>query len=268
MRISVVISAYANADALDLTLQGYALQRVLPDEVIVAEDSQAPDIAAVVARHQATSPWPLVHLTQEDLGFRKCVILNSAIARTQADFVVFTDADCVPRADVVATFRRLARPGRFVSAGSHVNLPPSLHRRPDLGAHLLDQSVFDARWLQTQGVATPALRLLTSQHWADCLDRLSPRQAFVGNLSGAWRNDLLRVGGFDETMGYGGEDINLGVRLKNAGVRGYRARHALVCLHLDHARPWRVHEEALRNNAWNRTIAGTATVLPRRSSLT
>lgn len=268
MSFSVVISAYANAEALDLTLQGYALQRVLPDEVIVAEDSQTADIAAVIERFRATAPWPLVHLTQEDLGFRKCTILNAAIARTRADFVVFTDADCVPRADVVATFHRLARAGRFVSAGSHVNLPPDVHRSPDLRTHLLDQSVFDARWLRAQGVTTPPLRLLTSQRWADWLDRLSPRQAFVGNLSGAWRSDLLRVGGFDETMGYGGEDTNLGVRLQNAGVRGYRARHALVCLHLDHARPWRVHEEALLNKAWNRAIAGTTTVLPRQSSLT
>ncbi len=268
MSISVVVSAYANADALDLTLQGYALQHVLPDEVIVAEDSQSPDIATVVERHRTAAPWPLVHLTQEDQGFRKCTILNVAIARTQADFVVFTDADCVPRADVVSTFRRLARPGRFVSAGSHVNLPPEVHHRPDFRAHIVDQRVFNAQWLRAQGVATPALRLLTSQRWADWLDRLSPRQAFAGNLSGAWRSDLLRVRGFDETMGYGGEDTNLGVRLQNAGIRGQRARHALVCLHLDHARPWRVHEEALRNKRWNRAIAGTATVLPRQSSLT
>ncbi len=267
LSLSVVISAYANAPALDLTLQGYALQRVRPSEVLVAEDSETPEIAAVVARHRATAPWPLIHLTQADQGFRKCTILNAAIARTKADFVVFTDADCVPRADVVATFMRLVRPGRFVSAGSHVNLPPDLHQRADMPARIADQQVFSADWLRSQGVDTPALRLLTSPRWADWLDRLSPRQAFVGNLSGAWRTDLLRVGGFDETMGYGGEDTNLGVRLMNAGVRGHRARHALVCLHLDHARPWRVHEEALRNKAWNRSIAGTHEVLPRQSSL-
>lgn len=267
MTLSVVISAYANAQALDLTLQGYALQQVLPDEVIVAEDSETPDIATVVGRHRATAPFPLLHLTQEDRGFRKCAILNAAIRQSTADFLVFTDADCVPRNDVVATFRALARPGRFVSAGSHVNLPPEVHQRPGTSARLADQSLFDPAWLRQQQVPTPALRLLKSPRLAHWLDCLSPRQAFVGNLSGAWRSDLLRVRGFDEAMGYGGEDTNLGVRLINAGVCGFRARHALVCLHLDHPRPWRVNEEALANKRWNRSIAGSATVLPRQSAL-
>lgn len=267
MTLSVVVSAYANAKALDLTLLGYALQTTLPDEVIVAEDSEAPEVAAVVKRHREVAPFPLIHLTQEDKGFRKCTILNAAIVQTRADIVVFTDADCVPRADVIANFHRLMRPGRFVSAGSHVNLPPEIYQRPDVAACLTNQTLFDAGWLKQHQVPTPPLRLLKSlrlAHWLDCL---TPRQAFVGNLSAAWRTDLLRVRGFDESMGYGGEDTNLGVRLINAGIHGFRARHALVCLHLDHPRPWRVHEEAVRNKAWNRTIARTSTVLPRQSIL-
>ena len=270
VKIGVVISAYNNWEALCSTLRGYARQSRAPDEVWVAEDSEFPQVAQVVALAQTWLPCTLGHLPQADQGFRKCLALNRAVAASRADYLVFTDADCVPRADVLATLAAKARPGEFLSAGSHLNLPERLHAQ---GLHpdwIDDQRLFSRPWLQAQGVSLSVLRLLppsgAGRLLAQVLDRLSPRNAFVGNLSGAWRSDLLKVAGFDEAMAYGAEDRNLGIRLNHAGVRGRRLRHTLVSLHLEHARSWKHDEQVRENQRWNASLP-THVTLPRRSVL-
>lgn len=51
-----------------------------------------------------------------------------------------------------------------------------------------------------------------------------------------WRDDLLRVNGFDERMeGYGAEDRELAARLGNAGVRRRQLKWAALAVHLEHA---------------------------------
>lgn len=266
MKIGVVIAAYNNWAALDLTLAGYAAQTRPADEVWVAEDSEFPEVRAVVARHAGVFGGRLHHLRQPNQGFGKWRIVNRAIAQSQADWLVFTDADCVPRADLLATYAARARPGQYLAAGSHVNLPPAFHATLDADA-VRSQRIFDAAWLRAQGVAAPRLRLLPAGPLPRLLDALTPRDAFVGNNAGAWRADLLRVAGFDEAMGYGGADRNLGIRLNNAGVRGVRLRHSLICLHLDHARSYRHADQVAANKAFNAALAGTPEVLPRQSLL-
>lgn len=269
VKIAVVISAYNNWNALRWTLRGYARQTRAPDEVWVAEDSAFPQVAQVVAEARGSWSGVLGHLTQADQGFRKCLALNRAIATSSADYLVFTDADCVPRADVLATLATQARTAEFLSAGSHLNLPERVHGslQPQW---IDDQRLFSAAWLRAQGVRLSTLRLLAPEGparvLARVLDHLSPRDAFVGNLSAAWRSDLLRVAGFDEVMAYGAEDRNLGIRLNHAGVKGRRLRHALVCLHLEHSRSWKHDEQVRENRRWNARLSRNV-IWPRRSLL-
>ncbi len=57
---------------------------------------------------------------------------------------------------------------------------------------------------------------------------------FSCNMS-AWRDDLLRVNGFDERFeGYGGEDQELAKRLRHAGVRRRQLKFAGLAIHLHH----------------------------------
>lgn len=270
VKVGVIVSAYNNWEALRSTLRGYARQTRPPDEIWVAEDSEFPQVRRVVDETRGLWPGHLGHLTQFDDGFRKCRILNQAIAASRVDYLIFTDADCVPRADVVATFAAHARTGEFLAAGSHLNLPERVHVAGLPVEWIDDQRLFSPPWLQARGVHLSSLRLLPpsgpGRRLAQLLDLLSPRNAFVGNLSGAWREDVLAVAGFDEAMAYGAEDRNLGIRLNHAGVRGRRLRHALVCLHLEHARSWKHEDQVRENQLWNAAVPKQVT-LPRQSVL-
>lgn len=67
-----------------------------------------------------------------------------------------------------------------------------------------------------------------------------------GNSS-AWRQDLLSVNGFEESLAYGAEDVELGIRLNNFGVEGKHLRYSAPLLHLDHARGYLDGAVAARN---------------------
>ena len=53
---------------------------------------------------------------------------------------------------------------------------------------------------------------------------------------GVWRDDLVRVNGFDEAIeGWGPEDKELCARLENAGVRRQTLLFGGIACHLHHA---------------------------------
>ena len=249
MHISVIVSVYQRPRFLALALRGFARQTDRRFELLVADDGSGPELCEVIERARRESGLQLVHVWHEDLGFRKTTILNRAILAARGDYLLFTDGDCIPRRDLVATHRALARPGRFL-AGGYLKLPASVSDAitpADVDAG----RVADLRWLRRQGwrPGRRALRLTRSPRLAVLFDLLTPTAAdFQGNNASAWRDAILRANGFDGDMGYGGEDRALGYRLENAGVRGLQARHRAVTMHLHHDRPYR-HEPTLRANA-------------------
>ena len=57
---------------------------------------------------------------------------------------------------------------------------------------------------------------------------------FHGSNASAWLADIQRVNGFDESFGYGSEDRDLGVRMRNAGVRSRWLKYTFCQAHLYH----------------------------------
>ena len=239
-RIAVILSTYEQPAWLEKVLWGYAVQTTSHFDLLVADDGSGPATARAVDSARRAFGARLRHLWHSDQGFRKCEILNKAIAATDAPYLLFSDGDCIPRYDFVATHARLARPGAFLSGGV-IWLPLELSlriARSDVEAGL----VADAAWLTANGWAAGRhrLRLVRSHTAATLLDRITPTGAtFNGHNASAWREDVVRANGFDAEMGYGGLDRALGERLVNMGVHGRRVRFRAVCFHLDHTRGYR-----------------------------
>ncbi|MCW5581381.1 MAG: glycosyltransferase family 2 protein [Luteimonas sp.] len=262
--ISVIISTY-NAEAwLEKVLRGYACQGHRAFEVIVADDGSRPATAELVARFAADYPVPLRHVWHEDEGYRRQEILNKAIPMAAHDYVLFTDGDCIPRCDFVATHARLAEPGRFLSGGyCKLGMDLSTRISPD---DIASGRCFDLGWLQSHERLGGSNRrkLGAGPRAARMLDAITTAGATVNNCnSSAWKADLLAINGYDERMKYGGADRELGERLEHNGIRGKQIRHRAVCLHLDHARGYKT-EASIRANLAIRaqTRAGQCTWTP------
>jgi glycosyltransferase involved in cell wall biosynthesis len=263
--VSVVLSTYNQPRWLEKALWGYAWQRFTGFEVVVADDGSGPETAAVVARLQGRNGLRLVHVWHDDRGFRKTEILNRAVLATRGDYLIFSDGDCIPHPEFVATHVRLAGERRFLSGG-YLKLPMSVSERiteDDVSSG----RAFDRSWLKQRGWrgGRRALRLPRSRTLATLLDTLTPTGAtWNGHNASTWRDAIVAVNGFDLDMGYGGEDRALGERLVNLGYRGRQVRFRAPCLHLDHPRPYADPEIIQANRRIRAQIRRTRDVRTRR----
>lgn len=257
MKQSVIISTYNQPEWLEKVLHGYLCQTFRDFEMVIADDGSDGRTAEVIERFRKTAWFPIQHVWHPDEGFRKCAILNNAILQAQADYLVFSDGDCVPRNDFLATHDQLAEPGRFLSGG-YCKLPMDLSRMitaEDIGSG----RAFSLSWLRARGLRgfSQSLKLGSGAARALLLDKLVPTRAgWNGHGSSTWKQNILEVNGHNEEMKYGGEDREMGERLKHLGLTGKRIRYRAILLHLDHARAYVNPEDLARNLAMReKTIA-------------
>ena len=246
--LSVIISTYNKPRFLELVLRGYSVQTNKDFEIVIADDGSTGETKDLIDELRAETKMSIAHVWHEDNGFRKTEILNRAIVRSQGEYLLFTDGDCIPRSDLIEVHRKLAKPGRYV-AGGYLKLPPGVSSQIDNDA-VLDGRVTDLTWLKQRGwrPGRRALRLSRSNRLSRFYDWITPTAAdFHGNNASTWREAIFGVNGFEGEMGYGGLDQALGYRLQNAGVRGIQARHRAVVMHLHHDRPYRDPEVVRKN---------------------
>ena len=227
MRLSVVVLTSERPDALHLVLKGLARQRVPPFEVVVTEDGAAPTTRACVERVRTFLPVPLGHVTQEHRGPRMSRARNRGVAMARGDYVVFLDGDMVPGRHFVADHREFARPGSFVQ-GSRVLAPEALTRKL-LAAGRVDVP-FLARGLGRRRhlLRAPALRDLWGRPHRRRDGAKSCNLAF-------WRDDLVRLNGFNEGMGgWGLEDAEIVQRAFHLGLWRRDLRLGAAAVHLWH----------------------------------
>ena len=116
LRTELVVSTYNSPHALALSLASISGQSLPPAQVCIADDGSGPETAAVIAAFGRAHPWiALRHLWHDDRGFRKNTILNRAIASSEADYLSFTDGDCLLGPGFVARHVELARHDRYLS---------------------------------------------------------------------------------------------------------------------------------------------------------
>lgn len=234
--ISVIVTTYNREDALDAVLRSLERQSDTAFEVIVADDGSGAATAALIKRWKAALGHNLQHVWHKDQGFRAAEIRNRAILAAHGTYCIFLDGDCIVRPDFVASHRRLAQSGWFVT-GNRVLLSQELTAKV-LRENLAPELWTSARWL--------AERLRSGVNRLSALLDLplGPlRRIRQGTWRGArscnlaiWRSDLDRVDGFDaDYSGWGKEDSDIIVRLLHAGVRRKDGLFATGVVHLWHA---------------------------------
>jgi glycosyltransferase involved in cell wall biosynthesis len=246
--VSVIISTFNQLEWLKKTLIGYQQQTFKNFEIIIADDGSTIETKDVIEQFKVKSNLVITHVWQKDEGFRKTMILNKAIKKAKTSYLIFTDGDCIPRADFVETHLKLKKANSFLSGG-YFKLP--IHISEVISEEdIKTQCCFDKNWLLDQGLKTSfKINKLTASGFKEqFLNTMTPTKAtFDGMNVSVWKNDVVKVNGFDERMAYGGEDRELGERLMNLGIKPIQIRYSAICLHLEHERSY-VNEDALNNN--------------------
>ena len=169
---------------------------------------------------------------------------------SHADYLIFSDGDCIPRKDFVETHLKFREEGRFLSGG-YFMLPMNISKlisKDDVKS----QNCFSVNWLLKNGLKKSFKnnKLTAKGLKAKILNFFTPtKPSWNGHNASGWKKDLVKINGYNQEMQYGGQDRELGERLGNLGVKGKQIRYSAICVHLDHARGYVNPETWAKNNA-------------------
>jgi glycosyltransferase involved in cell wall biosynthesis len=229
MKISLVVLTYNWKEALALCLESIFAQTRLPDEIIVTDDGSREDTAELVRAYIRKSPVPMIHVWQEDKGFRAAAARNRGIAAACGDYIVQLDGDMILNRYFIEDHARLAKENTFIQ-GKRAMLSQEATRR------ILASGTINIGPL-SPGVKFSHRRFLVRSRLLSAIfssTNRRPRGTLSCNMS-FWRSDLIRVNGFDERfVGYGGEDGDLALRLLHLGLSRQYMKHMAFGAHLYH----------------------------------
>ena len=226
MKLSLIIATYNQRDALEKVLAGVSLQKVWPDEIIIADDGSGESTRELIDSWRRKAAVPVRHLWHPDNGFLKTIILNKAVASSTGEYLVFLDGDCVPSPLYIADHRALAERGFWVQGRR------CFVREPFVAAFVPEKTAV-WQWALRGRVSRPhkSFRLPFP-----IIFRNQKQRGILGCNMAYWRDDIVEVNGFDETyVGRGiGADSDLGSRLYNLGRRRKFVYGRALVYHLDH----------------------------------
>lgn len=171
-------------------------------------------------------PIPIIH--DKNLGRAKA--RNSGIRQAKGDIIIFLDDDRLPAHNFVSQHIQKHISGHFAVIGERLNIKYSeeelnnLYRR---GITYLDSKEMDSR-------AFKEPKDMLKKVGRRILGQLLETVTFTTGNSSVRRMDLLNIGLFDENFsGWGMEDVDLGYRLANIGVKIIRD-YSIINYHLVH----------------------------------
>lgn len=227
MNTSLIVSTYNRPDALALCLESIFRQTVLPSEIIVGDDGSGQETIDLVKCYQQKSPVPLIHVWQEDKGFRLATMRNKCIARAKHEYIIQIDGDLILHPHFIEDHQSFAEQGYYVKGG-RVNIGERLTRTLCAKRQYVRLSFF------TRGL----LRRINAIHCLPLARYLSLRRKTAPGLGcnmGFWRADAIAINGYDEFyVGWGGEDYDFAIRLQHLGLTKKSLKFAAIVFHLWH----------------------------------
>lgn len=227
MKTALLISTYNWTDSLNLVLESVLKQSLLPNEILIADDGSTEETKLLLAKFQEKTSVPIHHFWQEDNGFRKAKILNKTLSKTNSDYIIQVDGDCILHPKFVQDHIANAQKGVYLY-GSRVNILPEFVNR------IFDQKIINFNIFskeiknKTRTLHNSFLASLYKPH-----DGISKK--FRGCNVSFWLKDFIAINGYNEDFeGWGREDSDLVIRMGKLGVKAKRLRYAGIVFHIHH----------------------------------
>lgn len=198
-------------------------------ELVVSDDGSADETEALVRRFAREVRFPVRFVTHQRDGFQLARSRNDGFRATSAPRVLFLDGDCLVPPDHIEQHLGVVRPG-VVTNGYCVRLDQRTSEQITIDTIKSGQF--------TRLSPAGEVRKLALMHLKAAFYNLvrHPRKPNLrGGNVGICREDFLRVNGLDENFrAWGGEDDDLGWRLRASGLRIESVLHRTRTWHLWH----------------------------------
>lgn len=201
VRVSVIIPTFNGLVRLERALDSLRLQTTLPDEIIVVDNASSDNTVAALAEDY---PEVTVIANTENLGFGRAV--NRGFDVATGDVLVLLNNDVVCEA---AFLEQLLGPLETATVGmvAGVLLQEADPTRIDTAGLVLDRTMRSWDYLSDRPIS-------------ELRAGVTPPPLGPCGGAAAYRTEAIRsVGGFDEALFAYWEDVDLTIRLQNAGWR-------------------------------------------------
>jgi glycosyltransferase involved in cell wall biosynthesis len=256
MKLSIIVPTYNRPQALRLCLLSLSKQSLLPTEVLIADDGSGPETRETVVAMQKELKqfFPILHVWQEDVGFRKPKIINETVRQSSGDYLIFIDGDCMAhrhfiRSHIGESSRDAILSGRRVDIGKRMSerllekqriingFSPMLVWDAVMGGQAKSRKVEEAL-----RITSKLLRRLMHR------DRITDDGVWGCNFS-LYRDLFYAINGCDEDFLDGSiEDNDLGIRVLNLGSRVKSVRGLANVFHLWHKSSWSFQNDKYQHN--------------------
>lgn len=245
--ISVIVSAFRNISSLRLVLESLHNQTFNDFEVIIAEDGNDEKMEVFIESQSLS--FPIYHLTQEDLGWRRAKILNKAINCAKGEYLVFIEEDCILHYRFLEQHVKRSNV-RSVLTGSRVELSSVVSNKLklnqllvlDLDRHLMTNLAKNS----AEGTKKVDEGVFLGSYWLnDLASTLRPVNRLLASNFSLYKSLIEEINGFDEdyqSPGFG-EDEDLLWRLQAVGCQLVSLRNLAVQYHIYHAHNWIVNDD-------------------------
>ena len=228
MKTSLIITTYNRPDALELVLKSVLLQSVMPDEVLIGDDGSGDETAILLKKYKSIFPVPLIHIWQEDKGFRVSRIRNLCFAKARFDYLISIDGDIIIHRDFVKSHILFSEKNTFLQ-GHRAMLNGNLTAKAI--KHSLTSFSFFEKGIKNR--KNTIHNIFLSKIFSK--KSKNPKGIIAASMS-FWKKDVFNVNGYNEDFeGWGKEDTEFGIRLMNSGVLKKDLRFCAVAYHLDHS---------------------------------
>jgi len=242
-KVSIIISVYNKTRELELIFYALSIQSFRDFEVIIAEDGRNAGMKDLIENRLGGFEFPVKHLTQDDIRFRKNKILNEAVRNSSTEYLIFFDGDCIPHSDFVKSHIE-NKSDNTVLCGRRVNLTKKISgaltkeyilnrdyekiRITDAIFSSLNRDKKDLNFNIEEGIMIKNASLRKALTNDD--------EHILGCNFSIPKNLLIKINGFDENYeGPGlGEDSDIEFRLRLINAKFKSVRNLAIQYHMYH----------------------------------
>ncbi len=225
---------------MNLVLAGLERQTFSDFEIIIADDGSSPEAVKQIESLSGKISYPLVHLWQEDKGFRKNMILNKAVESSSTNFLIFIDGDCIPHSEFIKE-HYINKRDNYCFTGRRVNLSSKISDRlnyENVRNGILEKNTL----LLTDGLFGSSVDVEKGIYFKSRTLRNifnKKKRGLLGSNFSIHKSDMLSINGFDEryTAPSIGEDSDIQYRLELNGLKIGSLNNMAIQYHLYHKTP-------------------------------
>jgi hypothetical protein len=224
--------------------------------VLIADDGSGPETRETITRSamELASCFPIKHIWQEDIGFRKPRILNETVRQSLGEYLIVIDGDCMAHRDFVRAHISASAPDTVLS-GKRVEIGKGLTDHLLRTGQVINSFTLRLLWDAFAGGEQKSRKVEEALQLSSPLIRRFLHRDHITD-DGVWgcnfslpKDLFYAINGCDEDFVDGSiEDNDIGIRVLNQGKRLRSVRGLAIIFHLWHKTTWSFENEKYQHN--------------------